>query len=553
MKKNSFLEGAMITTIGIIICKIIGLLYVIPFKNIIGEQGGALYGYAYSIYAIFLSLSSSGIPVAMSKIVSEYNSLKYYYTKERVYKIGNYIIVGIGILSFLILMLFAPQIAQLILGDLQGGNTIEGVTLVIRVVSSALLIVPLLSVTKGYLQGHNFMTETSLSSILEQLTRVLVIILGSFVALKVFNLSLEISVAIAVFGATIGALIAYLYLLIKINKNRELLNKDEVITRKENKITTNDIVKKITMYAIPFIIIDLIRSAQSIIDTLTVVNTMARLGLSSIAETTIAILNVWASKLNMIVVSFALGITISLIPNLASSFAIKDMSDVDNKINQSLQLILLISIPMAVGLSILSRPVWIIFYGYDAFSINLFKIYVLQAVTFSIFSILIDTAQTLNYSKLSLGTLFASFITKAIFNIPIMYLFHKFQFGVQYAPVVLNLIIHMFAIIVLMYNINKKYKVKYYKTIYNFLKILLSTSIMIVILKIVHLFYPISSFTKKAAFIEIVIYSLIGGFTYIFVTYRSGILTNILGENFILNIRNFINNKLNIKRNSDLH
>lgn len=77
-------------------------------KNIIGEQGGALYGYAYSIYAIFLSLSSSGIPVAMSKVISEFNSLGYYNTKERAYKIGNTIIIGLGLLSFVILMIFAP-------------------------------------------------------------------------------------------------------------------------------------------------------------------------------------------------------------------------------------------------------------------------------------------------------------------------------------------------------------------------------------------------------------------------------------------------------------
>ena len=88
MKRNSFIEGAMITTIGIVICKIIGLIYVIPFYGIIGSQGGALYGYAYSIYAIFLNLSSSGIPVAISRVVSEYNTLKYYYTKEEHTKLG---------------------------------------------------------------------------------------------------------------------------------------------------------------------------------------------------------------------------------------------------------------------------------------------------------------------------------------------------------------------------------------------------------------------------------------------------------------------------------
>ena len=71
MKKNGFLEGALIATIGIVLCKIIGLFYVIPFYAIIGAQGGALYSYAYSIYNMFLNLATSGIPVAMSKVVSE--------------------------------------------------------------------------------------------------------------------------------------------------------------------------------------------------------------------------------------------------------------------------------------------------------------------------------------------------------------------------------------------------------------------------------------------------------------------------------------------------
>ena len=137
MKKNNFLEGAMIATIGIIMCKIIGVLYVIPFYKIIGNQGGTLYSYAYSIYSVFLTLSSTGIPLAISKMVSEYNTLEYYNTKERVYKIGRIIIVGIGFVSFLVLITCAPMISSLILGDMQGANSKESVTMVIRIISSA--------------------------------------------------------------------------------------------------------------------------------------------------------------------------------------------------------------------------------------------------------------------------------------------------------------------------------------------------------------------------------------------------------------------------------
>ena len=87
-KKNSFMQGAFIATFGIVLCKIIGILYVIPFYAIIGEQGGALYGYAYNIYSIFLGISTAGIPLAMSKLISEYNTLGYIKTKERAFRLG---------------------------------------------------------------------------------------------------------------------------------------------------------------------------------------------------------------------------------------------------------------------------------------------------------------------------------------------------------------------------------------------------------------------------------------------------------------------------------
>ena len=73
MKKTSFVKDSVISIAGVVICKIIGLLYVVPFYAMISTTGGALYSYAYSIYALFLSLSTSGIPTAMSKIISEYS------------------------------------------------------------------------------------------------------------------------------------------------------------------------------------------------------------------------------------------------------------------------------------------------------------------------------------------------------------------------------------------------------------------------------------------------------------------------------------------------
>ena len=130
MYKSSFVKGAFITTLGIVIAKILGILYVIPFHAIIGDEGGALYGYAYTIYLVFMSLSTAGIPLAISKVISEYQTLGYIKAKKRAFFLGKSIAFILGLVSFIILMLFAPLIAKSILGNITGGNSIKDVTFV---------------------------------------------------------------------------------------------------------------------------------------------------------------------------------------------------------------------------------------------------------------------------------------------------------------------------------------------------------------------------------------------------------------------------------------
>ena len=187
LKKSSFLEGAFIATFCIIITKILGVLYVIPFYKIIGEQGGTLYGYAYNIYNVFLIISSAGIPLAISKLTSEYNTLGEMNKKTRMYRIATNIVMIFSIFAFVVCFSFAPQLSNLIIGELEGGNTIDDVTFVIRLISFALLIIPFLSIERGYLQGHRYIKEPSISQVIEQIVRILVIIVGSYLCTYTFK------------------------------------------------------------------------------------------------------------------------------------------------------------------------------------------------------------------------------------------------------------------------------------------------------------------------------------------------------------------------------
>lgn len=534
MKKNNFLEGAMISTVGIVLCKIIGLLYVIPFYAIIGTQGSILYGYAYSIYAIFLSLSSTGIPVAISKIVSEYSALGFQNTKERAYKIGKRIIVGIGLVSCAVLFLFAPQLSYFIIGNIEGGNSIESITMVIRVISSALLFVPVLSVAKGYLQGNKIMGVPSIANVIEQIVRVVVIIAGSFLSLKVFHVSLDTAVGIAVFGATIGAFVSYFYVADRIKKNRKILNRDAIMTREEAKITGKDIAKKIIFYAFPFILIDIIRSAYSTVDTFTVVKTLVNLGFGvGDAENVTSVITTWASKLNMIITSVSIGFTVSLIPNIASSFIKKDYEDGSRKINQTLQLVLYTSLPMTLGLSFLAGPAWTIFYGYDPLSIQIFAVYIFQALIMSFYLVLVDTTQTLNNTKVALGTLGIGFILKLVLNIPFMHVCAFLGIPAYYGPVILTILIQLFASIFLLGQLHKHYHVKYKKTFRTWGKTLLCNGIMMGVLLILSIFFPPTATTRQASFIICAIYAIVGIIVYLFVSIKSGLLEEVFGKDFV--------------------
>ena len=172
MKKTNFMSGAIIATLGIIACKVLGLVYVIPFYSIIGTMGRSLYSYAYSIYSMFVNVSTSGVPLAISKSVSEYDTLGNYEAKERIYKLGKIIMTTIGFISFLLMIIFAEGLAKYIMGDATGGNSIKDIAYVIRVVSTALLFVPVLSVARGYVQGSKYIQISSVANIIEQLVRV---------------------------------------------------------------------------------------------------------------------------------------------------------------------------------------------------------------------------------------------------------------------------------------------------------------------------------------------------------------------------------------------
>ena len=463
MKKNSLIEGALIATIGIIIVKVIGLLYVIPFNAIIGEQGGALYGYAYNIYNLFLAISSAGFPFAISKLTSEYSALGYKKAVKDTYKLSLKIISVIAIIIFLLLFIFAPQIGKLIIGKSTGGNTYSDIAFVIRMISFAILVVPFLSVTKGFLQGHKYIKPTSISQIIEQVIRVAVILVGSYIALRIFNTDIKTAVGIAVCGAFFGGLFAYLYLKIKIKKSKLLLVND---TKDKKEISKKEIVKKILTYSMPFIIISLIYNLYNTVDMILVSRTMGDiLGMSaSTTESVVGIFTTWGVKLNNIILAIITGLTTSLIPNIVSSYTKGNMKDVDSKFNKSLQYVLFIMVPCTLFLSFLAEPVWTLFYGESFYGPIVYKVFVFSALFGGLYSIVVNTLQGLSKYKLVITTVLIGLFLNTVLDIPLMLLVHNLGYEVSYGAVLAACIGYAVSVIISLVVLNKKYKFNFSDT-----------------------------------------------------------------------------------------
>lgn len=532
MKKNNFVQGAFIATLGIVITKILGILYVIPFYAIIGEKGGALYGYAYSIYLVFMAISSAGIPLAISKIISEYQTLGYYDAKQRAFKIGKQIATTLGILCFIILFVFAPQIATAILGDLKGGNTIEDVTFVIRVISTAITVVPVLSIYRGYFEGHKFITPTAVSQVFEQVVRVLVIVVGSFLTLKVFNLSLTTAVGVAVFGATVGSFASYFYLIEKRFKNKKKFEEKE-LNVKEPKITNKQILKKIMIYAFPLIMIDIFKSLYSVVDTVTVVKTLGPIYGTKTAESIMSILSTWAAKFNMIIISISTGMIVSLTPNLTASAVVGNTEDVKKKINQSFQMLMFLILPMTVGLSFLAKPVYTVFYGASKYGPSVLSFYVYVALITALFTTAITITQVLKYYKVVFVSLASGLVLKSLINVSLINQLYNLGLPGYYGSVLASILGYGLSFIICLIALHKKCGVNYEKTIKQTINALCGTVLMVLVLSVVKLVVPISVASRFLNILIIVVYAAIGMITYFIYMKKTHSIDEVFGKDFL--------------------
>ncbi|MRH42801.1 oligosaccharide flippase family protein [Aquibacillus halophilus] len=547
MATSTILRGTLLLTAATFLSKFLGMIYVIPFNALVGDVGGTLYGFAYGPYNILISLSTIGVPLAVSKFVSKYNSLGDYETGRRMFKAGTTLMAVTGVIAFLLLFFGAELLAKVYLPKDTDGIAVSDVATVIRMVSFALILIPGMSIVRGFFQGYQSMGPTAVSQVIEQIVRIIFLLVSAHVVVNVLNGTITTAVGFATFSAFIGAIASCIVLFMYWKRRKPYLDKQVRLQNKSYEIPTSDLFKELFRYAGPFVLVGIATPLYQQIDALTFARAMTAIGQTEIISTAFSNINLYGHKLVIIPVTLATGLSLAIIPALTKSFVQKDKTLMFNQINQSLQIVMLLIVPAVVGMAILSFESWGTFYGVKEQTIilngTLLRWYAPVALFFGLFTVTSAILQGINQQRFAVISLTAGLLVKGILNIPFIHLF-----GAKGAIIATMLSVFT-AVILNLFKIKKSIEFDFNQLIKRTMLITIFTIIMGVLVwltKTVLSFYITYEDGRLLAALILVVCVLVGGGTYLWLSYQSTLLERILG-NRVRIIDKFLN-KLTFRR-----
>lgn len=412
------LKGSAWMTIGSILSRILGAIYIIPWYAWMGKYGNlanSLTAKSYNIYSLFIIISTAGIPGAIAKQIAKYNALNEYGVGRKLFRHGLALMGVFGIISAACMYFLALP--------LSGFNPQE--VPVIRSLALAVLIIPILSILRGYFQGFNDMMPSAMSQFVEQLARVIWMLLTAYVIMRVQHGNYVDAVTQSNLAAAIGAVFGIgLLVIFHLRQKRTV---DPLIAQSNNqvRVSTNSLLFEIIQQSIPFIIIDSGINIFQLVDQYTfhpMIASFMHVPYDTI-EIWYALFGLNANKLIMIVVSLSTAMAVTAIPLLSGAHARRDYRDISRQIGNTLELFLFVLLPASLGMAAISDPLYTIFYGYDRLGAHVLYLSSFTAISLGMFTVLMAILQGLDENMYAIRYLIFGLVIKAIVQYPMIRLF----------------------------------------------------------------------------------------------------------------------------------
>ncbi|MGK0466022.1 MAG: stage V sporulation protein B [Clostridium sp.] len=512
LNKQSTTKGFAILSAASFMVKLLSLLYVPFLIKILGDEGYGIYASAYPIFTYVYILTNAGIPVAISKMVSELIAVENYKDAVRTFKIARFLLFVLGLIMSILMLVFAAPLA-----NLAGTATAR---LAIMALAPTILITSVLSAYRGYFQGRQNMSPTAVSQVLEQIANTIFSLVFAALFIKY---GLAAGAAGGTVGTSVGAIVALIYMIHYYKKNKIFRVPKGYSKLNIKRFTTKKIIEKLSGYAVPMTICLGIQQSGLFIDVFIVKSRLIDAGMvKSQVNILWGVLFQYTTLINVpIAIITALAITI--LPSISSLMALKDKKAVRSKINYALRACFLVAVPSAVGLAVLAKPI-IGLLGYNS-DVSRLLVYgsgviILMAV------VSIQTSILQGLGKLYLVTFFAviALIGKIITN----YLFVVIPSVNILGAVMANGVGFAILLILNHLTINKVLRIRI-KLSRHAIKPIISAAIMAIVAKTMYIQFDfIVSFIKEGYFanaIAILIAISLSILTYFFVLVLIGGIT----------------------------
>ncbi len=373
-KSSSVMKGAMILSIGVLVSRIIGLLYRVPIRNILGDEGNGIYGVAYNLYVVILTLTAMAMPGALSKLLAERRTVKAYREEQRVFKVAMIYSVGFATVMSILLWIFADAINSKMYPTMN-------VTLPLRALAPTIVIATFLGVFRGYFQGRQNMVPTALSQVIEQIFNVIfsVVLAYAFMKMMIGDPSqLEWGATGSALGTGVGAVAGFIVLIIMFMMSRKETKRELQESTEYKDESTGTILKQILAMMIPVIISSSIFSITTAIDQSMISKSLGAsiealrnenmlnyvpiaeapvMSTDSIVRSLSGILSFQYMTFLNIPVSLILQIGLASIPAISAANKQGNLSDVQDKTKMILKVGLLIAAPCAFAFIFFAAPI----------------------------------------------------------------------------------------------------------------------------------------------------------------------------------------------------
>lgn len=354
-KKQGFLQGAAILTLGTILVKLIGALYKIPMNRIIGTEGFGHFNVAYSIFSVLLTVSTAGLPIAVSRMISQANTLGNRRQVQKIFHTSLRIFLVIGALCSAVMLIFAPQLANW----MEDPDAIYA----IAVLAPAVLFLCIISSFRGYFQGQQYMTPTAVSQVIEAVVK-LVLGLGAVYIVLGLGFGTPEAAGGAIFGVTAGSVLAAVYLLFQYRRKHVRLTAAD---RNSPVLSTRDTAKQLLKLAVPITIGSTGLQIFNALDTKIILGRLQdAIGLTSKAASSLFGTYSAAQTFYMLPPALITPLAISIIPTVTAALTLNNYREARRTEESAVRMTALIALPCAAGLAVLASPIQKVAYNYDA-------------------------------------------------------------------------------------------------------------------------------------------------------------------------------------------